>query len=90
MKKIIPALLSTLMLSVPTQNALAENGQQLHDQHCTQCHGSEVYTRKDRKMTTIEKLENQVTTCTTMLNLHWFPEQERPVVNFLNKKYYHF
>jgi hypothetical protein len=90
MKKNITATVLAITLSCSAQLTFANSGKQQHDKHCTQCHDSKVYTRDNRKVTDIEKLKNQVTTCTTMLNLHMFPAQEKPIVNYLNNSYYHF
>lgn len=62
----------------------------LVDNHCIKCHGSEVYTRPDRKVTSRDGLERQVRRCETALELTWFDEDIADVAGYLNQQYYHF
>jgi hypothetical protein len=66
------------------------NAQSLYEQHCTSCHGTEVYTRTDRKVTSPLGLERQVQRCETALGLRWFDEDISEMTRFLNERYYHF
>jgi hypothetical protein len=59
-------------------------------EHCIKCHGSEVYTRTDRKVTTRDGLERQVRRCEQALELTWFDEDVAGVASYLNDQYYHF
>jgi mono/diheme cytochrome c family protein len=59
-------------------------------EHCIKCHGSEVYTRADRKVTTRDGLERQVRRCETALELTWFDDDIAGVASYLNDQYYHF
>ncbi len=62
----------------------------LHEQNCTQCHGTEVYTRTDRRIQSLAGLETQVETCNTNLNTGLFPEQVKAIATMLNDEYYQF
>lgn len=70
----------------------------MHAELCVQCHeskfggedGSDIYTRADRRVTTPSALAQQLTACTTMLNLDLFPEDEHHLAGYLNKHYYKF
>ena len=55
----VAALAASMTLSL---NAAAEapDGQALYQDNCTKCHGSEVYTRADRKVTSEDALHTQV------------------------------
>lgn len=68
--------------------------QDLHDQSCLACHfathDKAFYTREERKMKTYAKLEAQVSRCVANFNIEWFPDEQHSVVNYLNKRYYHF
>jgi hypothetical protein len=66
------------------------DAQSLYDQHCVACHGAEVYTREDRKVTSLPGLERQVQRCETALGLRWFDEDISEMTRFLNERYYHF
>ena len=76
----------------------ASEGARLVEQHkCEHCHESKVYgppgsiyTRKDRKVTSWEKLKAQVAGCNTMLNIGLFPDDEEHVAKYLNDTWYKF
>ena len=55
MKKILTALLATVF-TAPLHAADVENGADLHFENCTGCHQSEVYTRSDRRVTSLDLL----------------------------------
>lgn len=73
-------------------------GKDMHARLCVECHerkyggedGSAIYLRPDRRVTTPSALSQQVTTCTTMLKLELFPEDEHHLAGYLNKHYYKF
>lgn len=65
-------------------------GQALHDAHCVKCHGSEVYTRPDHRVTTLNSLRQQVQRCDTNLGLTWFEDEIESVSQYLNAHYYKF
>jgi len=67
-----------------------EHGKELHDNHCTKCHGDEVYTRENRFVKSIDALSKQVVRCKNNTNAPWFDEDSEAVVQFLNNKYYRF
>jgi len=70
-------------------DSMTEEGKELHDQSsCLRCHGSEMYTRDDRKVQDYSDLKRQVSFCSNNLSTGWFPEEEELVVDFLNKTYY--
>jgi cytochrome c553 len=62
----------------------------LHQEHCIKCHGTEVYTRTNRKVTSLGGLGSQVRQCETALSLRWFDEEVDAMTTFLNDRYYHF
>ena len=73
-------------------------GRKLVAEHqCETCHHNKtlgdakaVYLRKDRKVTSMEKLKAQVALCNNELNLKLFPEDEEHIVAYLNETYYKF
>jgi hypothetical protein len=83
---------SLLAVVCATQSQAADGGgvQTLYDRHCVSCHGSEVYTREDRKVTSLPGLERQVQRCETALGLRWFDEDISGMSQLLNERYYHF
>lgn len=94
----IPFLLSVLTMaatfSLPlsaTAKGNADNGKTLFAKsQCQKCHGTEVFTREDRKVTDTAGLEKQVRMCDSQLSVNWFDDEIDDVVAYLNKTYYKF
>lgn len=83
--------LLTLAQAVPFSAAAdLKAGQALHDQHCMKCHDSGVYTRDQRRVSSLDGLRKQVTRCELSLGLSWFDDQRENVVQYLNSNYYKF
>ena len=75
----------------------AEGRKLVEDRKCETCHHNKtmgdakaIYLRKDRKVTTLEKLKAQVALCNSELNLQLFPEDEEHITAYLNSTYYKF
>lgn len=83
------AALAVLLAQTPA-TADMERGKALTEKHCTGCHDDGVYTRKDRRATTLDALGKQVRRCETNLGLTWFDEETNDVINYLNHQYYKF
>jgi len=88
--KFLLSLLFTLTFSASVQAQDAENGKALHDSNCVRCHDSAVYTRPNKRVTSLPKLGKQVRFCKDNIGLTWFDDEVDDVVTFLNKNYYHF
>src|SRR4051812_43659388 len=98
--KTIPALLAsfcdTLAATVSAADP-AEGAKLVAEHKCDVCHNNltlgdakAVYLRKDRKVTSWEKLKAQVAACNTQLNLKLFPEEEESIAAHLSDTYYKF
>ena len=98
-----PRILILLVLSgaVPGWAAAAgdpaEGMKLVAESHCETCHHNKtlgdakaVYLRKDRKVTSLDKLRAQVARCNTELDLKLFPDDEEHIVAYLNEAYYKF
>ncbi len=92
-------VLTALVLAVPGTAGAADVrlGKALHQKHCVACHTSltggkpdSLYTRADRKVTTLEGLKKQVRRCELSLGLQWFDEDIENVTGFLNQEFYGF
>lgn len=70
--------------------ASPQAAKELHETNCVSCHGTEVYTRSDRKVTTASGLEHQVRRCELALGLKWFDDEISAVSQYLNENYYQF
>ena len=68
----------------------AENGQKLHEEHCTRCHGTEVYLPPMRKIESLELLKQRATGCNSMTGANLFPEDVDDIVHYLNTAFYKF
>jgi hypothetical protein len=75
----------------------AEGRKLVEEKRCENCHHNQtmgdakaVYLRKDRRVTSMEKLKSQVAVCNSELKLQLFPEDEEHIVAYLNDTYYHF
>lgn len=84
-------LFSLIILSASQANAfdVAAGKQQLNE-NCTSCHGSELYTRNDRRVTSRKGLSAQVQRCQLALNLNWFDDDVENTAEYLNNEFYHF
>jgi hypothetical protein len=92
MKSLYKALLSGLVVMLLVQPVLADsaNGKKLHEEECIRCHGSEVYTHKDREVQSLAALEHRVGICISVVGVTWFDEEKRDVVDYLNENFYKF
>lgn len=93
----LTALPLLLALWAPAQAADIKKGEQLVNTQCISCHaarfgnnGSEIYTRPDRRVTSLVGLKKQVIRCRDNLGLTWFDEDVDDVVAYLNKQFYKF
>jgi len=82
--------LLALLVATTGHGADLAKGETLVEGNCLRCHGSEVYTRADRRVTSLPGLHKQVRRCEQMLGLTWFDDQIDTVAGYLNQQYYHF
>ena len=78
------------MVSIAAAAEQTPTARVLYDQNCVRCHGTEVYTREDRKVTSLQGLERQVRRCELALGLKWFDDEITDVTNYLNEHFYRF
>jgi hypothetical protein len=57
---------------------------------CSSCHDSSIYTRKNRRVDSLSRLNSQVRMCDAQLGTNLFDEDVTAIVNYLNDNYYHF
>ena len=68
---------------------LAE-GKELNTDNCTKCHNTSVYTKKDRKVQTLEVLTKRVQACNSKTGAGLEEEELEALTLFLNTEYYKF
>ena len=73
-----------------SHGADSSEGKALHDENCSRCHDAQVYTRPDRRVTSLAELEAQVRRCDSALGTTWFDDEIAAVVQYLNEQYYEF
>ena len=86
-----PALASALLHGDPA------HGKTVHDQNCSGCHdnmtggrGDMIYTRPDRRISTIEGLIGQVNRCNAMQRLNLSEDDLNGITKYLNETFYKF
>ena len=77
-------------LAAPLHAAEDADGEALYRQYCTSCHDDSMYTRKNRRVNSMDALTSQVGRCDAALGLKWFDDEINAVAAYLNKNYYHF
>jgi mono/diheme cytochrome c family protein len=91
MKIQITYAITTVALLLVNQPSLADDaGKALFDKSCTGCHGTEVFTRDDRSVETLEALKERVKQCSLAAESKWNDDEADWVVQYLNKNYYKF
>ena len=88
MKRLI--LIGVMVATSPVAVADAARGNTLHDEQCTKCHATDVYTRNDRFIKNRDALAKQVQRCQLSAGAQWFDEDVTDVVEYLNAAFYKF
>jgi len=78
---------SAYAASLPGDSA---EGQRLFDAHCTQCHQTDIFTRKDRKVQSLEALKEQLVTCSHAANVDFSASEMQNLLKYLNDEFYRF
>lgn len=91
-----PLLLAATLPALAAGDA-AEGRKLVDEKRCETCHHNKtlgdakaIYLRKDRRVTSLEKLKAQVAACNSELNLQLFPDEEEHITAYLNGTYYKF
>ena len=93
MKRILYAALSVLLVpsayaaSLPGDGA---EGKRLFDANCTGCHQTEVFTRNDRQVQSLDALKEQLVSCAHMANKEFSESETQDLLKYLNDAFYHF
>lgn len=89
-------VLYLFLLFLPVASAQAAlpgdgaKGKQLHEAYCTKCHDSSVYTRKDRRVHSLDALKGQLEACSHAANKAFSAAQRQDLVKYLNDQFYRF
>ncbi|MGB5440683.1 MAG: cytochrome c [Gammaproteobacteria bacterium] len=93
MRYTILTLATTFMAALataPLHAADSGHGKTLHEQNCMGCHDDSVYTRKNRRVSSLQALQKQVRRCELSQGLQWFDDDVAAVTDYLNSSYYNF
>lgn len=92
MKRVLCVLL--LILLMPSAHAALPgdggNGKRLHEVNCTGCHDKSVYTRKDRRVGSLDALRRQLEGCGHMARKEFSATERQDLVKYLNDQFYRF
>ena len=67
-----------------------DRGRMLYENHCLQCHECKVHIREQRKVRSLENLEEQISRWVKELKLAWRNEELKDVSRYLNQTFYKF
>jgi hypothetical protein len=87
--QILPILL-VVMTTGPLYAADISHGKSLQQKNCMSCHDDGMYTRDNRRVSSLDGLQKQVMRCEQSLGLKWFDDDVTAVTEYLNTSYYHF
>jgi len=86
----IPATLLAVLAASPLHAADISHGKSLQQENCMGCHDDGMYTRENRRVSSLDSLEKQVRRCEMALGLKWFDEDVAAVTEYLNTTYYNY
>jgi hypothetical protein len=81
---------ATLLTGASLVQAEPFDAAAFHQKSCMSCHGTEVYTRPNRRIGSLPALEAQVARCDANLATQLFPQDLDHLVDYLNTSYYKF
>ena len=87
MKKI---LLTLPLLVAVCSPALAVDVEAFMAKNCNSCHQDEVYQIQQKGLKDLGDLETQLHHCFSVIGIKVDRETEYALINYLNKKFYHF
>ena len=93
MKSVLSA--SLLILLMPSAYAAelpgdSVDGKRLHDANCGGCHDTGIYTRKDRRIRSLDALKGQLANCSHMANQQLSAIETQNIIKYLNDQFYQF
>ncbi len=90
MRNFIFGALCALGLTSTAQASEDFQADKFHQANCTGCHDSKVYTRSNRRVNSLPRLESQVRMCDANLGKKLFEDDILALTDYLNDNYYHF
>ena len=90
MKAHITIGMMTLAVVLGTNPLQADEGKALYENNCTKCHSTEVFTRDDRGIKSIEGLKSRVKQCNNAVENKLSDDELQSIADYLNKNFYKF
>ena len=90
MKAHITIGMMTLALVLVTNPLFADKGKTLYEKSCTSCHGTDVFTRDDRVIKSLEGFKSRVKQCNNAVENKLSDDEIQSVADYLNKSFYKF
>ena len=83
-------LFATVVAAAPVQSADLDRGRSLHDRQCLSCHGTNVYSRPNRYIKSLEQLKRETERWSGLANPPLKKKEIDEIARYLNQTYYHF
>ncbi|BAO44441.1 hypothetical protein [Thiolapillus brandeum] len=90
MKKVLFIAVCIILFSTTAQSGEDFHPEKFHQSNCTGCHDSKVYTRSNRRVNSLPRLESQVRMCDANLGKKLFDDDILSLTQYLNDNYYRF
>jgi mono/diheme cytochrome c family protein len=65
-------------------------GKRLLDANCMKCHQTDIFTRKDRQIQSLDALKQQLVTCSHAAKREFSASELQDLLKYLNDQFYHF
>lgn len=91
-RKLAIGTAAVMLVAGATAAAAADvaKGKALVQKHCTACHGTEVYSRPNHRMKSLEMLRNQLGRCQQAAGVKLTKQEAADIVAYLNQTFYKF
>jgi len=86
--KRFPIALYCLLATLAARAGEGFHAESFHRKNCTGCHDTSVYTRPDRRVNSLPRLESQVRMCDANLGIKLFDDDIEALVDYLNRNFY--
>lgn len=92
MKRIVIATALAAACVLPAQAApdLALGKKLYTEANCTQCHGTQGYSKKGERVKDMASLKTMVQACATNFNKDWFDEDVAAVAAYINSLHFNY